>query len=54
MDIKSWTAIRISAQNKLKDDLSRQLLDWDIRAESGIIDDMDVAKREEWLMDLNQ
>ncbi|GJT80737.1 cysteine-rich receptor-like protein kinase [Tanacetum coccineum] len=41
------------AQNKVKDDLMRQLLEWDKRAENDLLNASDVAKREEWIMDLN-
>ncbi|GJX57909.1 hypothetical protein Tco_0289299 [Tanacetum coccineum] len=44
--IKAWTSNQIEAHNNLKDGLFRQLLGWDERAEQGLIDDEDVAKRE--------
>ncbi|GJT18906.1 RNA-directed DNA polymerase, eukaryota [Tanacetum coccineum] len=54
MAIKSWTLDRYSAQNKDRDTLSKNLLDWDVKAENGLINEVDVIKREEWLMDLNR
>ncbi|GKD56394.1 RNA-directed DNA polymerase, eukaryota, reverse transcriptase zinc-binding domain protein, partial [Tanacetum coccineum] len=38
---------------RVKEDLKKQLLEWDVEAEKGLINDLDVAKREEWLMDLD-
>ncbi|GJU71071.1 transposon TX1 uncharacterized [Tanacetum coccineum] len=52
LDIKSWTLDKISAQNKVREDLKRHLMDWDTKAEAGLINDGDIAKREEWIMDL--
>ncbi|GKD02121.1 RNA-directed DNA polymerase, eukaryota [Tanacetum coccineum] len=40
-------------QNKTRDDLKKHLLEWDIKAEEGLITDYERAKREEWLMDLD-
>ncbi|GKE23399.1 putative RNA-directed DNA polymerase, partial [Tanacetum coccineum] len=54
MAINSWTFDRYSAQNKDRDTLSKNLLDWDVKAENGLINEADVIKREEWLMDLNR
>ncbi|GJV58049.1 retrovirus-related pol polyprotein from transposon TNT 1-94 [Tanacetum coccineum] len=53
LNIKAWTINKISAQNKARDVLSRRLLDWVIKAEAGLINDEDVIKREEWMMDLD-
>ncbi|GKC32617.1 hypothetical protein Tco_1039911 [Tanacetum coccineum] len=53
MDTKGWTTLQMMAQNKVKDDLMRQLLEWDKRAKNGLLNASDVAKREEWIMDLN-
>ncbi|GJZ68852.1 putative RNA-directed DNA polymerase, eukaryota, reverse transcriptase zinc-binding domain protein [Tanacetum coccineum] len=53
LDIKTWTTNQMLSQNKVKEDLKKQLLEWDVRAENGLINDLDVAKREEWIMDLN-
>ncbi|GJR44507.1 putative reverse transcriptase domain-containing protein [Tanacetum coccineum] len=47
-----WTFNQTAAQYNLKDDLLKKLLGWDERAEQGLIEDGDVAKREEWIMDL--
>ncbi|GJZ09860.1 cytochrome P450 [Tanacetum coccineum] len=52
-DIKAWTMNKISAQNEVRDVLSRGLLDWDIKVEAGLINDEDIIKREEWMMDLD-
>ncbi|GJX50703.1 RNA-directed DNA polymerase, eukaryota [Tanacetum coccineum] len=52
LDIKSWTLDKILAQKKVREDLKRHLLDWDTKAEAGLINDGDIAKREEWIMDL--
>ncbi|GJT10444.1 putative RNA-directed DNA polymerase [Tanacetum coccineum] len=43
----------ISAQNKSRNDLSRLLVEWDEKAKVGSVSEFDIAKREEWLMDLN-
>ncbi|PWA95854.1 Arginine repressor C-terminal-like domain-containing protein [Artemisia annua] len=51
--IKSWTSSQITAQKQAKEDLVRSLIDWDIKAEAGQVNYIDVEKREEWLMDLN-
>ncbi|GJV44440.1 putative RNA-directed DNA polymerase [Tanacetum coccineum] len=53
MDIKAWSYDMISAQNKSRDELSRLLVEWDVKAETGTISEFDIAKREEWLFDLN-
>ncbi|GJU68923.1 putative RNA-directed DNA polymerase [Tanacetum coccineum] len=53
LDIKTWTTNQMLSQNKVKEDLKKQLLEWDVRAENGLINDLDVAKRGEWIMDLN-
>ncbi|GJT82208.1 RNA-directed DNA polymerase, eukaryota, reverse transcriptase zinc-binding domain protein [Tanacetum coccineum] len=53
LDIKAWTCKRISDKNSAKDDLIRQLGEWDVRAKNGLITEMDIPKREEWIMDLN-
>ncbi|GJS35609.1 transposon TX1 uncharacterized [Tanacetum coccineum] len=52
LDIKSWTLDKISAQNKVREDLKRHLMDWDTKAEAGLINDGDIAEREEWIIDL--
>ncbi|GJX47690.1 RNA-directed DNA polymerase, eukaryota [Tanacetum coccineum] len=54
LDIKAWTTNRICLQNKVKDDLIRQSGEWDVKSENGLINERDVSKREEWIMDLNQ
>lgn len=51
--IKVWTSNQTATQNYLKDELFGQLLRWDERAEQGLINDDDISKREEWIMDLN-
>ncbi|GKE08008.1 RNA-directed DNA polymerase, eukaryota, reverse transcriptase zinc-binding domain protein, partial [Tanacetum coccineum] len=53
LDIKAWSFGRINEQNKARDDLKKHLLEWDIKAEEGLITDYERAKREEWLMDLD-
>nr|GEU29994.1 transposon TX1 uncharacterized [Tanacetum cinerariifolium] len=40
-DIKAWAMNKISAQNEVRDVLSRRLLDWDIKAEAGLINNDD-------------
>ncbi|GJV01123.1 hypothetical protein Tco_1334692 [Tanacetum coccineum] len=52
MDIKVWSSDMISAQNKSRDELSRLLVEWDVKAETGTISEFDIAKREEWIFDL--
>ncbi|GKG10605.1 hypothetical protein Tco_0342005, partial [Tanacetum coccineum] len=54
MAIKKWTFERLAAQNKDREILSNNLLEWDIKAENGLINEADIIKREEWLLDLNQ
>ncbi|GJX03963.1 putative RNA-directed DNA polymerase [Tanacetum coccineum] len=51
--IKSWTSSQIMTQKQVKEDLLRSLMEWDIKAEAGQINSIDVEKREEWLMDLD-
>lgn len=41
-------------ENRLKDDLNKKLLEWDEKAEDGCINQYDISKREEWIMDLLQ
>nr|GEU58315.1 RNA-directed DNA polymerase, eukaryota, reverse transcriptase zinc-binding domain protein [Tanacetum cinerariifolium] len=53
MDIKAWSYDRITDQNKTRDELKKDLLEWDLKAEDGLLTDYDRAKREEWLMDLD-
>ncbi|GKD18974.1 transposon TX1 uncharacterized [Tanacetum coccineum] len=48
-DIKIWTSNKIAAQNKSREELSHHLLEWDVRAEDGLITDRDINKREEWV-----
>ncbi|GKA96117.1 putative RNA-directed DNA polymerase, eukaryota, reverse transcriptase zinc-binding domain protein [Tanacetum coccineum] len=50
--IKSWSSEQVSAQNQAKETLLGRLLDWDVRAKNGLLSDVDITKREEWLMDL--
>ncbi|GJW29624.1 cytochrome P450 [Tanacetum coccineum] len=50
--IKAWSCEQVSAQIQPKETLLGRLLDWDVRAENGLLSDVDIAKREEWLMDL--
>ncbi|GJU99720.1 RNA-directed DNA polymerase, eukaryota [Tanacetum coccineum] len=47
LDIKAWTTNRICLQEKVKDDLIRQLGEWDVKSKNGLINEMDVVKREE-------
>ncbi|GKA81793.1 RNA-directed DNA polymerase, eukaryota [Tanacetum coccineum] len=42
------------SENRLRDDLNRKLMDWDVKAEEGSVNDHDISKREEWIMDLLQ
>ncbi|GJZ97272.1 hypothetical protein Tco_0669725 [Tanacetum coccineum] len=44
---------RNASQKKSREDLLQSLLDWDIKAEAGLIDDIDISKREDWIVDLN-
>ncbi|GJV80887.1 putative RNA-directed DNA polymerase [Tanacetum coccineum] len=53
LDIKEWTSKQFVVQNLIKEDLNRKLIDWDARVEVGLINDLDIDKREEWVMDLN-
>ncbi|GJU77073.1 putative RNA-directed DNA polymerase [Tanacetum coccineum] len=50
--IKSWSCEQVSAQIQPKETLLGRLLDWDVRAKNGLLSDVDIAKREEWLIDL--
>ncbi|GJS17699.1 hypothetical protein Tco_0412171 [Tanacetum coccineum] len=54
MAVKNWAANRLAAQRQSKDDLLRNLADWDVKAENDSINPLDIEKREEWLMDLSQ
>ncbi|GKA08104.1 hypothetical protein Tco_0687435 [Tanacetum coccineum] len=54
MAIKKWTFEQLAAQNKDREVLSKNLLEWDIKAENGLINEADIIKRDEWLLDLNQ
>ncbi|GJU85933.1 hypothetical protein Tco_1293479 [Tanacetum coccineum] len=47
-------AARNESENRLRDDLNSKLLEWDKKAEEGNLNDYDIAKREEWIMDLMQ
>ncbi|GKC33644.1 putative RNA-directed DNA polymerase, eukaryota, reverse transcriptase zinc-binding domain protein [Tanacetum coccineum] len=64
--IKSWTSNRVSNQQRTKEKIMMQLVDWDVKAEAGLISDLDHmlmfdirgclwmgGSREEWMMDLS-
>ncbi|GJZ78840.1 putative RNA-directed DNA polymerase [Tanacetum coccineum] len=44
MAIKKWTFERLAAQNKDREVLSKNLLEWDIKAENGLINEADIIK----------
>ncbi|GKA73672.1 putative RNA-directed DNA polymerase, eukaryota, reverse transcriptase zinc-binding domain protein [Tanacetum coccineum] len=50
--IKDWTSKHLAAQNATRDTLKSNLLEWDKKAENGLISLNDTLKREEWMMDL--
>ncbi|GJU66159.1 hypothetical protein Tco_1252418 [Tanacetum coccineum] len=52
LDIKSRTSNYLFTQNEQKENLLHILVEWDIKAEGGTINDYDIGKKEEWLMDL--
>ncbi|GJX37278.1 RNA-directed DNA polymerase, eukaryota [Tanacetum coccineum] len=52
-DLRCWAIERASAEAKAKEDVLNYLVEWDIKVESGQINQFDVDKREEKLMDLN-
>ncbi|GKC55651.1 putative RNA-directed DNA polymerase [Tanacetum coccineum] len=51
--IRCWTIQRSEEQEKDKEVLLNYLVEWDIKAETGQINQFDIDKREEKLMDLN-
>ncbi|GKD97331.1 RNA-directed DNA polymerase, eukaryota [Tanacetum coccineum] len=51
-DIRTWTSNQIATQNHSKNELFRSLVDWDNKAECGLLTTSDIDKGEEWLMDL--
>ncbi|GKC44027.1 putative RNA-directed DNA polymerase, partial [Tanacetum coccineum] len=51
--IKYWTTDRIAAQNNAKEVMKSNLLEWDAKSENGLLNNNDILKREEWMMDLN-
>ncbi|GKG11614.1 hypothetical protein Tco_0343014 [Tanacetum coccineum] len=52
-DIKDWTFARSAAQNLAKEELSRNLIELDLKAKRGLISLFDIDKRDEWLMGLS-
>ncbi|GKE06329.1 cysteine-rich receptor-like protein kinase, partial [Tanacetum coccineum] len=54
IDIKRWTSSCLKEQNRVRDDLNNNLLEWDKKAEEGMLSEYDIIKREEWLLDLYQ
>nr|GEY10706.1 sister chromatid cohesion 1 protein 2 isoform X1 [Tanacetum cinerariifolium] len=52
-DIKRWASKKLEEQQGLKDELLKNLEDWDAKAEAGTLNQFEVEKREEWLMDLS-
>ncbi|GKC09664.1 hypothetical protein Tco_1001274 [Tanacetum coccineum] len=53
MDFKKWTANRVEDRNRTRDNINKNLLEWDKKAEEGLISEFDINKREEWLLDLH-
>nr|GEX62448.1 cysteine-rich receptor-like protein kinase [Tanacetum cinerariifolium] len=53
MDIKRWTANRVKDHNRSRDNINKNLLEWDKKAEEGLINEFDIIKREGWLLDLH-
>ncbi|GJS67994.1 hypothetical protein Tco_0682559 [Tanacetum coccineum] len=54
MDIKKWSADRVASDNRRREEISKNLAKWDEKAEKGGINQYDISKREEWILDLLQ
>ncbi|GKD75383.1 putative RNA-directed DNA polymerase, partial [Tanacetum coccineum] len=52
LDIKKWVVERSESDNRHRESLNMNLLGWDKKVEEGSIDYHDIAKREEWIMDI--
>ncbi|GJZ79423.1 putative RNA-directed DNA polymerase, partial [Tanacetum coccineum] len=50
---RNWVTTRNAFEKQSRDDILHSLLDWDIKAEAGLINETDIDKREELIMDLN-
>ncbi|GJX20869.1 putative RNA-directed DNA polymerase [Tanacetum coccineum] len=54
LEIKNWAAVRVESENRHREELNKKLLAWDKKAEEGDINEHDILKRDEWIMDLLQ
>ncbi|GJY51583.1 RNA-directed DNA polymerase, eukaryota [Tanacetum coccineum] len=52
MDIRIWMSNKLKAQKQFKNELLHSLIEWDNKAECGLLDAFDIDKREEWLVEL--
>ncbi|GKF13432.1 hypothetical protein Tco_0054894, partial [Tanacetum coccineum] len=52
-DIKRWESKKLAEKQGLKDELLKNLKDWDAKAEAGTLNQFEVEKQEKWLMDLS-
>ncbi|GJZ61348.1 nucleotide-binding alpha-beta plait domain-containing protein [Tanacetum coccineum] len=50
---RRFTRFEKDAQNNAKEVLKSNLLEWDAKAKNGLLNNNDILKREEWMMDLN-
>ncbi|GJZ97887.1 cysteine-rich receptor-like protein kinase [Tanacetum coccineum] len=49
--IKTWTYTKVSAPNKIRDDIISHLSDWDVKAEDGLINDLKQKCRLRWAVE---
>ncbi|GJS67861.1 cytochrome P450 [Tanacetum coccineum] len=54
LDIKKRAMDKQAFENHHREELNKNLMDWDKRAEEGLISQHDIHKREEWVSDLLQ
>nr|GFB54479.1 RNA-directed DNA polymerase, eukaryota, reverse transcriptase zinc-binding domain protein [Tanacetum cinerariifolium] len=52
-DIKAWSTAQLAAQRLAYEDLTRNIIRWDLKAEMGLITYDNVDKQEELIMELN-
>ncbi|GJZ50417.1 hypothetical protein Tco_0604607 [Tanacetum coccineum] len=52
-NIQCWTSRRLADQQRFKDELLKNLEEWDLNLEAGISNQNEVGKRDEWIMDLS-
>ncbi|GJY01444.1 RNA-directed DNA polymerase, eukaryota [Tanacetum coccineum] len=54
LEIKKWSADRVASDNRRREEISKNLVEWDEKAEEGGINQYDISKREEWILDMLQ